>query len=173
MKTYIRYGLVACAAFLIGIFCSPFSFFDPFEKSHTGTEMFDYATNTHPLINPLLSCGDFQVTSPASVKKLEASVGNYLASQVDTGKIIRASVYYRDLNNGPSFGINQNDQFSPGSLLKVPLLIAYYKAAETDPTLLTSKIKIDEGIEVGQIFPPAHPLSELVRHTPLRNFSTT
>ncbi|MCU0653380.1 MAG: class A beta-lactamase-related serine hydrolase [Candidatus Pacebacteria bacterium] len=55
------------------------------------------------------------------------------------------AVYFRNLNNGPWFGINEKEKFMPASLLKVPLMIAYFKEAETDPGVLREEIVVREG----------------------------
>lgn len=57
---------------------------------------------------------------------------------------IQTAIYFRDLNNGPWFSINGNLRFDGGSLLKIPVLIAYYKNAENNPELLDKKIKYQE-----------------------------
>jgi beta-lactamase class A len=57
---------------------------------------------------------------------------------------IQTAIYFRDLNNGPWFSINGNLRFDGGSLLKIPVLIAYYKNAENNPELLNKKIKYQE-----------------------------
>lgn len=57
------------------------------------------------------------------------------------GVIAQASVYYRDLNNGPWFGIGEKEQFTPASLLKVPNMIAWLKGAESDSTLLARRVR--------------------------------
>ncbi len=57
---------------------------------------------------------------------------------------IQTAVYFRDLNNGPWFSINGEFRFDGGSLLKIPVLIAYYKNAENNPELLNQKIKYQE-----------------------------
>jgi beta-lactamase class A len=46
------------------------------------------------------------------------------------------SFYFRDLVNGNRFGIGENDKFSPKSFLKLPLMMAYFKWAETNPLVL-------------------------------------
>ncbi|OHD61014.1 MAG: hypothetical protein A2096_14400 [Spirochaetes bacterium GWF1_41_5] len=46
------------------------------------------------------------------------------------------SVYFRDLDNGWWFGINENDFFYPMSLLKVPIMIAWLKFDEIKPGVL-------------------------------------
>ena len=53
----------------------------------------------------------------------------------------QVAVYYRDLSNGPWMGINEEDAFSPASLLKVPTLISALKYAETHPDYLYATIK--------------------------------
>ncbi len=50
------------------------------------------------------------------------------------------SVYYQDLKSGRWFGINQNENYDPASLLKIPIMIAYFKEAESDPSILSKKI---------------------------------
>jgi len=44
------------------------------------------------------------------------------------------------MNNGPWFGIHEKEYFSPASLIKVPLMMAYLKKAESDPSLLSKEI---------------------------------
>lgn len=46
------------------------------------------------------------------------------------------SVYFRDLNNGNWFGIGERDKSIQKGLLKVPLMIAYFKWAESNPLVL-------------------------------------
>jgi len=51
--------------------------------------------------------------------------------------------YFRDLNNGPWFGINEDKEFNLASLFKVPTLMSYYHWAETNPDILQQKISFD------------------------------
>ena len=50
------------------------------------------------------------------------------------------SIYFRDLNNGPWMGFNESEKFSPASLLKVPIMMAYLKKAENDLAFLKKEI---------------------------------
>jgi beta-lactamase class A len=68
------------------------------------------------------------------------SVNFVIGRQKELNNITYATVYYRDLNNGPWFGINEKEYFSPASLIKVPLMIAYYKLSESDPSILDKEI---------------------------------
>ncbi len=53
---------------------------------------------------------------------------------------IEFSVYFRDLNNGPWLSYNSINMFDGASLLKVPVMITYLKAAETNPELLNMEV---------------------------------
>jgi hypothetical protein len=87
-----------------------------------------------------------------------------LITRAKKGTLSEASVYFRQLNGGPWFGINEDTMFTPGSLLKVPLIMSVYMKAEKDPTLLTKTILFEGGsalaterytseqIEVGKIY---------------------
>jgi len=91
------------------------------------------------LINPLLDCEIYEHSQSTKTNSIKYEVNKYIES--NKGDHFEMSVYFRDLNNGPSFGINEKDVFSPASLLKVPLMIAYLKPAETNPDLLKKQIK--------------------------------
>ena len=52
---------------------------------------------------------------------------------------------------GTGSGIREHDKFSPKSLLKVPLMIAYFKWAESNPLVLRKTLTIPgNGQETGQ-----------------------
>jgi beta-lactamase class A len=57
-------------------------------------------------------------------------------TQISGGQAKEVSVYYRDLLDGPWFGVNDNKEFNPASMLKVPVMAAWLKRAEKDPQLL-------------------------------------
>lgn len=90
------------------------------------------------LTNPLLDCEIYETNPNTKVNSMKKSVMRVVNdNQEDINEI---SVYFRDLNNGPSFGINENNKFAPASLLKVPLMIAYLKENEKNPDILDKKI---------------------------------
>lgn len=75
-------------------------------------------------------------TTILSYKKVQDTVGDL----ENKYSITDASVYYRDLGNGQWIGINEKNFFSPASLMKTPLLIAFLKNVEQDPGLLEKKV---------------------------------
>lgn len=92
------------------------------------------------LTNPLLYCYDFEVTSNREVKNLKNNIEDYISKTLEKKDAIHVSVYYRDLNNGPWMGINEDELYSPASLLKVPIMIAALKQAEDEPDFLSKKV---------------------------------
>jgi len=92
-------------------------------------------------INPLLECdaSEYQMSPP--LKPTRNKINAYLDKLKSEKKITEASVYYRNLNNGPWFGINERQVYNPASLVKVPMMVAYLKVAETKPEILEAKLQ--------------------------------
>lgn len=93
-------------------------------------------------INPLVECDCFKPSKQVSTALLEENLNNYISASISGGKATHVSVYFRDLNNGPWIGINENENFTPASLLKVPVMIAVLKKAEQDPLFLKKRLAI-------------------------------
>lgn len=105
-------------------------------------------TGTHEFINPLLECNNPQAStvleSGNTNPLIQETLQDYLALNEKTSSISQISVYFKNLANGESFGVNENMLIRPGSLLKVPLLIGYYKRSENNPELLQEKILFND-----------------------------
>ena len=93
-------------------------------------------------INPLLEC-EVGFNPQNSFGELRVTLEDVIDNLKSRGTIEEASIYLRDLNNGPYIGINDEEEFSPASLLKLPIMIAYYKQAERQPGYLNTKIKLN------------------------------
>jgi beta-lactamase class A len=112
--------------------------------------------------SPLLDCnsfgGPFALRADSMKQKAEDIINQELGSKF----LDHVSVYFRDLSNGPTMGIDEEEEFTPASLLKVPLLIAYFKKAETDPAILKEKITFTTpaGDAVNQNIKPSKQLKE-------------
>lgn len=90
--------------------------------------------------SPILDCEDVNQSeeSVISYKSLSGIVENLKNKY----KLSHVSLYFRDLNNGPWVGINENEVFSPASLLKVPIMMAFLNEAENNPLILDKKVQI-------------------------------
>lgn len=121
----------------------------------------------YSFINPLLECEiegssvEFTELKPFS-DKVKTLVKKIIGK---TSKHI--SVYFRDLDNGPWFGINEKELFSPASLLKIPTMIAFLRQAELKPELLSKKIIYSgkEDYNTSEFFKPAIQLQTGASYT--------
>lgn len=124
-------------------------------------------------INPLLECdSNNSIGTNKNLVPLKKELTTIINQEINKKNITFAALYFRDLNNGPWLGVNENELFSPASLIKVPLMIAYLKISETDPSVLEKTItNIDVYDASEQNFPPeehlepnqTYTISELLR----------
>ncbi len=92
------------------------------------------------LVTPDIRCNKTYVIDKAEYTALKARIVNYLNAEKAAGDIARAGVYFRDLDNGPTMGINDTDKFVPASLLKTPLMVTYLNMADDKPGVLNEKL---------------------------------
>jgi len=90
------------------------------------------------LTNPLLKYMSFKEIRPFKYK-----IEKYLTQKKADGVLNEVAFYFRDLADGNWVGIDEDKSFSGASLHKVPLMIAYYKLAEKDPSILKKELKYD------------------------------
>ncbi len=70
----------------------------------------------------------------------EQKIKDEVQAEISRHPEIEVGFYYHDLSNLSWFGINENEKFIPASLLKLPMLISYYKLRESDPTIFDQTI---------------------------------
>jgi beta-lactamase class A len=102
-------------------------------------------------INPLLEC-DTNQSSSQEHKPSRKTVVDLINNKKSKGEVKDIAVYYRDLNNGPWLGIDEKINFTPASLLKLPVMMAFYKKAESNPVILKKQITLKEGQTVLEPF---------------------
>lgn len=94
-----------------------------------------------PLLNPTL----LPIEGSEDLKELRTFKHKVSAASdrlIAEKKATHISIYFRDLWNGPQFGLSGNEPFTAGSLLKLPILIAVLKQAEGDPELLMRTVVV-------------------------------
>lgn len=100
------------------------------------------------LINHLLACEIADKKEFKEFRPFEKKIQEFIAQKTDGGKASAMAVYFRALNSGRWVAVNENTAFEPASLLKVPIVIAYYQLAKSNPSILTKKIlfpgKVDD-----------------------------
>ena len=89
---------------------------------------------------------------------LDTQLDSAAALYISEGKATKISVWVRDLNSSQYAATNETDTFAPASLMKLPLMIAYFKIAELEPTILTTQLTYAATSTLNddtQDFPPA------------------
>lgn len=131
---------------ILGLIILAFGFFLGQNKSPITLPIFTESRHqgNFQFINPLLECESTNFSQNVALDTLKNQINKTLNQLKSSGSISFASVYYRDLNEGPWIGINEKENFSPASLVKVPLMIAYFKAAETNPDILKQVVTTNQ-----------------------------
>ncbi len=131
--------LLAIAFLAVGLFCGIMGTYLFFNINLPVGGKFTSRSNQFPYINPLLSVdiGGSQFGRESSLQiELDGEVNNAIRDS----KVQSASIYFRDIDPGLWVSINEQATFSPGRLLKIPIMIAYYKLAETDSSILDNTL---------------------------------
>jgi beta-lactamase class A len=117
-------------------------------------------------IAPLLFCSE---SAPSyEDKELTARLAKLISVRTSDGTIHSASVYVRTLNSGEWAAVNEDEKYSPASLMKVAEMLAYFKEAEADPGLLSKKIEyggIDKDANSLENFKPEKSIQKGATYT--------
>lgn len=119
--------------------------------------------------NPALNYYELEeMITSNKIVNLSKEVENYAAYKKSLWSISHLSVFYRNLNNWWSFWVNEKEEFSPASLMKLPILIAYMKKSESMPWFLDQKVvyRKDTNLpDYKQNIPPEEQLQEGQEYT--------
>ena len=99
------------------------------------------------LTNPLLKYVRFR-----EIRSFKGAISKAIDQAIKNGEVEEAAVYFRSLSDGMWFGISERESFAPASILKIPIMIVYYKLAERDPAILQKKLRyiLDSQQELGE-----------------------
>lgn len=131
------------------------------------------------LINPLLAIDVPEGVNSEEDRDLRAKIENSIALSKSQGKVDYASVYFKGPTRGNWLGVETDKTYYPGSLLKVPVLIAYLKIAETAPDSIfktvtytidrdenaLENIKPSVALESGKAYTVDQLLSEMIKYS--------
>lgn len=132
--------LLIFAFFEAGIFLGSIVLYIWFGLNSDDISKTHIRSNNYKYINPVLTMEVNQAPFFQVNKSLELSSEALINKHKISGDISSASIYFRDLESGSWISINDTDKFSPGKLLKIPLMIAYFKLAENNPDSLNKKL---------------------------------
>ena len=115
---------------------------------------------SYTFIHPLLAYRTPEATEFGAYVTAKSRVQQIANAAIENGNASRVSVYFRDLDRGEWFGINPEDPYYPASLLKVPIMIAYYKEAEEISAVFSNQIPYSPSVIPDSPFEATSTLSE-------------
>ena len=95
----------------------------------------------YKFIKPLLFVDDDCEGDNLAISKQE--INNVIENYKATQGVISASVYIREYQYNSWTAINEELEYEPGSLFKVPILMAYLKLSEKKPNVLEKELLFD------------------------------
>lgn len=137
-KKIILVAVSVCVGVVIGWYACPGNRIDKniLEQKRESREK-----NTSTFFtSPLLECSDYDSISNKTVNEVKEEVDALVKDWEKKPEVEKISVYFRDLNNGPWFGLGEKEEFIPGSLLKVPLMISVLREAMENPSILDRQV---------------------------------
>lgn len=108
-----------------------------------------------PLLDREIACEHHFVITKIPYTDLEKRLSAMIEEKKTAGSVLSASVYFRDLEVGPVFGVHRDAPYTPASLMKLPVVIALLDMADEDPKLLDRTIRYSPDVvhEPQQVVP--------------------
>jgi hypothetical protein len=117
-------------------------------------------------LSPELGCAPPAVVDKRGYAELKIALQDFIERKKQDGSASSVSIYFRDLENGPTLGINEYEDYAPASLLKVPMLLTYLNQEEDDPELGASKLGFEGDInDAPQEIPAKDPVQPATLYT--------
>lgn len=154
---YKKIMLVGIFAFSLGFFFHSYYYLSIESRSGDILQIRENSTN-YKFINPLLLVLDTRNIESKRYFGLKGQIDSYISKVRSEGKANDVSFYFRDLDQSEWVGVNQEDLYAPGSMLKVSVLIAYFKLADENPDILDKKLYYQSTNDPGQKFKPTSKL---------------
>ncbi len=130
--------------------------------------------NHYRFIDPLISSNVDGNEVPERFESLNREIKAHTERLVKDKKIIAASVYVRDFNTGTGLEVYAGERYNPASLLKVPIMMAFYKIAEGRPGILRERVVLGKvsASKKQAVYPPqkhveswrTYTVEELIEH---------
>jgi beta-lactamase class A len=134
---------------------------------------FKKCSDQYAFISPEIDCSNIN-EKIEQFDVLEKKIQTIVNQEEQAGNAQQISVFFRDLNTRQWVGVNENVNFYPASLAKLPLAMMFYKTAEVNKKILDTPLLIteeDTKLNIGQTYQlkealepnKTYPVKELLR----------
>jgi beta-lactamase class A len=164
-------GIALCVGFIGGYFFSQSGIVILTNSIKRSLKPITEEGTAYTFVNPILAYRTPEATLLGEYVSLKSALQSIVNTNTQSGTS-SVAVYFRDLGAGSWVGINQDATYYPASLLKVPIMIAFYKQAERNPSALLQHLTYDPNVlpdvpfDAPSTLVPsrAYSLQELITH---------
>ncbi len=105
-------------------------------------------TENYSLINPIFACSKKHILNKSAYTSLKNNLEQYTEEKKMSGEARSVAIFFRDLEAGPTLGINEREKFIPASLLKLPHVMAVFQLKEDSmPNILEQKLMFPDYVK--------------------------
>ncbi len=97
-------------------------------------------SSKYKFIKPILNSGYGNEEEALKWFPAERNLKSLVQDVVNEKSDVETGIFFLNLNNSGWFSVNASDTFIPASLLKLPMLISYYKLFESEKNLFDQQI---------------------------------
>lgn len=111
---------------------------DAIRKEHIQRDL----QEQYPFTSPIIDCQNTENNTSVAINSNRFR--NTVDALEEKYQISRSSIYYRDLSNGQWVGTDEREVFSPASMMKTPVFIAFLRQVERQSSLLEKKVVAEQ-----------------------------
>ncbi len=140
-----------------------------FHRQNTSYDPVHEETSEYHFIKPLLYVRVPEEHAFPRYTGLKHDLESFANHAKSSKKVDEVSVYFRNMDSSQWTGVNQDVEFSPGSMLKVVTLMAVLRSVQSHPELLQSRILVSKATEDASkeqtLYPPQHAVTPGTSYT--------
>jgi beta-lactamase class A len=130
------------SAAILGAFVS-WAVLSGWKQPNIESEGFKSCSEQYQFLSDELDCGTIN-EKIEQVEGIDKEIETYTNKEETDGNAEGISIFFRDLDTRRWFGVNENTNFYPASLAKLPIAMMIYKAAEVNKKILGLELPIAE-----------------------------
>ncbi len=132
--------VVGCVVIFIVLYTGLFSLANNVLNNSPITADSRLDNGKYKFIKPILNSGYGNEEEALKWFPAERKMKTLVQDVIAENTKVKTAVFFLNLKNSGWFGVNSSDTFIPASLLKLPMLISYFKLHETEKDLFEQKI---------------------------------
>lgn len=147
IPTLVYFFLFLICSASAGFYIGKWSELSSIRKEFYSIRQIRFPNDKYPLVSRLIGVELPNATDLDIYTDLYNKIKDYTNEQISTKPITKFSFYFRDLNTGLWFGLNQDQEYVPASLFKLPIAITYYKDDSSENNLLDQYLTYTKEID--------------------------